>query len=64
MSDEAQDVSINAVHNDVERFTQPRRAARNRVEYGLNIGRRAGDDAQDLSCYRLLLQRFVQLTST
>ena len=62
MGDEAQDASIDAVDDDVERFAQPGRAARNRIEHRLDIGRRTRDDAQNLACCRLLLQRFVQLT--
>ena len=33
----------------------------NRIQYRLNVGRRAGDDAQDFARCSLLLQRFLEL---
>ena len=39
---------------------QPRRILRNRIQHRLNIRRRAGDDTQDFTRRRLLLQRFLE----
>ena len=63
MGDETQDVSIDAIDDDVERLAQPGCAARDRVEYRLDIGRRVGDDAKYFRGRRLLLQRLVALAS-
>jgi hypothetical protein len=41
--------------------TEPDGALNDRVEHGLNIGRRAGDDPQDLACRGLLFLRFSQI---
>ena len=38
----------------------PRRALGNRVKHRLNVRRRAGDDAQDFTRRRLLLQRLLE----
>ena len=46
---------------DVERLAQASGALRHGVEHGLDVGRRARDDAQDLACRRLLLQRLGQV---
>ncbi len=43
------------------RLAQPRGVVEDRVEHGLDVGRRARDDAQDLGGGRLLLQRLGQL---
>src|SRR6266478_5625679 len=44
-----------------EATAEPDGALRNRVEHRLNVGRRAGDDAQDLAGGRLLLQALGHL---
>jgi len=42
------------------RLAEPRRALRDCVEHGLDVGRRARDDAEDLAGRGLLLQRLRQ----
>ena len=42
-------------------ITEPRSVFRNHIQHRLNIRRRAGDDAQDLTRRRLLLQRLFEL---
>ena len=39
---------------------EPSRILSDRIQHGLKIGRRAGDDAQNLTSRRLLLQRLAQ----
>ena len=41
-------------------ITQPRGILRDHIQHRLDIGRRAGDDAQDFTRRRLLLQRFLE----
>ena len=45
----------------VGRFAESGCIFRDRIQHGLNICRRASDDAQDLTRRRLLLQRFFEL---
>ena len=40
--------------------TQPRGILRDHIQYRLNIRRRAGDDTQDFTRRRLLLQRLLE----
>ena len=50
-------LTINAGNYGVRRLAQSCSIFRNRIQHRLNIRRRAGDDAQDLTRRRLLLQR-------
>jgi hypothetical protein len=61
MGDQTQDVSVDAIDDDVERFAQVGCAPRDRVEYHLEIGRRVRDDVQYFRGRRLLLQCLVTL---
>jgi hypothetical protein len=61
MGDQTQDISIDAIDDDVERFAQLGCAARDRIEYHLDIGPRVRDDMQYLRGRCLLLQRLVTL---
>ncbi len=57
MGDEQELVAVAAEDAHVLRLAQARRALRHGVEHGLDVGRRARDNAQDLGGRRLLLQR-------
>src|SRR5687768_9397396 len=60
ISREPQDVTIKSKNLSVGCFTQPGGVLRDSIQYRLNIGRRAGNDAQDLTRGRLLLQRLLK----
>ncbi len=54
-------VSVNPADGRVGCATEPCSACRHRIHHGLDVGRRAGDDAQDLRGRSLLLLRFREL---
>ena len=56
------DVTIEAKNHGVLRVTQPRRIFGHRIQHRLKIGRRPGDDAQDLARGRLLLRSLGKLS--
>src|SRR5687767_4909894 len=53
-------IAFDAIDLSIIGLAKPRGVFRHNIEYGLNIGRRAGDDAQDLTRRSLLLQRFFE----
>jgi hypothetical protein len=53
-------VTINSMNHDVVGIAEPRCTFDKRIQYRLNIRRRAGDYAQDLTSRRLLLQRLLE----
>src|SRR5262245_53423850 len=57
---EAPDIAVNAPNYGIIGFTNPGSALDNGIEHRLYVGRRAGDDTQDLARRRLLLQGFLQ----
>ena len=56
MGDEEEPVAVLVPDGRVERLAQASGALRHGVEHGLDVGRRARDDAQDLAGRGLLLQ--------
>src|SRR4030095_2201261 len=61
MGDQPQGGPIKAVDYSIRRLTQPCGTFYHRIEHRLDIGRRTGDHAQDLTHRRLLLQRLLEL---
>src|SRR5262249_3714030 len=55
MRDKTQDTAIDAQDHDIDRFAKPGRAARDGVEYRLDIRRGTGNRAEDLARCSLLL---------
>ena len=55
------DLTVSATNHRITRVAQPGRALGDRIKHRLNIRRRAGDDAEDFACRRLLLQRLCQI---
>ena len=53
-------IAVNAPNHRIVRIAQPRRILGDHIQHRLNIRRRAGDDAQDLTRRSLLLQRFLE----
>src|SRR5262245_285003 len=56
------DVIINTVNHGVGRITKPLGTFCNSIEYGLEIGRRAGNHAQNLTRCRLLFQSLGEIS--
>ena len=54
--DEVNQVAVECIHSTEQAIAEPDGAFRDRVEHGLDVGRRARDHPQDLACRRLLLQ--------
>src|SRR5215831_9944044 len=54
------DVIICTVNYGVGSVTQPRRVLRHSIQNWLHVSRRAGDDTQNLTCCRLVLQRLLK----
>src|SRR5215470_7882693 len=61
MGNQAQDISIDAPHSDVERFAKAGGTASDRVEYPGNVGRGPANYAENVAGTGLLLARFGQL---
>ena len=61
---EVDQLPVDAHHEPIQRVTEPRGVGRDRIENGLNVGRRLADDAQDVARRRLLLQRLRHLRVT
>ena len=61
MADQAQDISIHAQHDDVERFAQVGGTASDRIEYPGDVGRGAANYAENVAGAGLLLARLGQL---
>src|SRR5215470_10433560 len=53
-------VRFHAIDNSVFRITQPRRVLSHDIEHRLNIGWRAGNDAEDFARCGLLFQSFFE----
>ena len=53
-----QEIAVEPRHEGELATAQPHRALGNRVEHGLDVGRRARDDTQDIAGRRLVLERF------
>src|SRR5688572_6885485 len=53
-------ITVDALDESARSITQVGRAFCDRVQHGLNIGRRAGDDTEDFARGSLLFQRFLQ----
>src|SRR5262245_36411677 len=53
-------ICLDAKNYSILSFTQPGRIFCDYVQHRLNVGRRAGNDAQDFTCRRLLLQRLLE----
>ena len=53
-------IAFDAIDLSIIGVAKARGVFRHNIEYGLNIGRRAGDNPQDFTCRRLLLQRFFE----
>src|SRR5262245_56211866 len=60
MSDERKPVAVPAENGGIERVAQAGGTLCNRVEHGLNIRGRTGNNTQDLACRSLLLQGFFE----
>ena len=60
MSDETEAVAVDLEDRGIEGVAQTGGAPQHRREHGLDVGRGAGDDAQDLGRRGLLLQRLGQ----
>ena len=50
----------NTVNDCIGRITQSRGIFRHHIQHRLNVCRRAGDDPQDFTRRRLLLQRLLE----
>ena len=59
---EAIAITLNTVNVGVRCFTQPCRTFRNYVQHRLNVGWRAGNDAENLARRCLLFQSFGEIT--
>ena len=57
-------IAIDAIDYGIGRFTQSRGILGDSIQHRLNVGRRAGDDAQNLARRGLLFQCFGELTVT
>ena len=57
----AMNIAFHEPDDDVVRSAEARGALSDRVEHRLGVGGRAADDAQNLRCRRLLLERFLRL---
>ena len=53
-------ITFRKSNRSVIRVAHTRSALRDRIQHGLDIRRRAGDDTQDFARRRLLLQRFFE----
>src|SRR5713101_4480841 len=61
MGDVMDQLAVELIEPAEEAVAQPHGASDDRVEDRLHVGLRAADDAQDLSCRRLLLERLGNL---
>jgi hypothetical protein len=55
-----QPIAVRPPNGRVVRLAQAHRVSADGVEHGLNVGRRAGDDAEDRAGSHLLFQRLVK----
>ena len=58
LSNQGKDIAVNAADKSIVCTTQPSSIFRHGIQHLLNIRRRAGNDTQDFTGGRLLLQRF------
>src|SRR5215831_18354628 len=61
LSDEVDELAVKPEHRAFPRVAQSLRARRDRVEDGLDVRRRAANDAQDVSGRALLLEHLLRL---
>jgi hypothetical protein len=60
MSDELEDVALQAKDRGIGRATESRGTLDHDLHHRLQIGRRARENPQDLGCRRLLFERLTQ----
>ena len=61
VGDQVQQLAVKPADHTVGRIAEPHRASGDRVEHRLAVGRRAGDDPQDLARGRLLVEGLGQI---
>ena len=61
MGDRGEYITINTADQGIASVAQPRRVLRDHIQHRLNVRRRTGDHAKDLTRRRLLLQRLGEI---